>query len=127
MTRQELEQLKALKREARQLQDELDNLPFVPSSVKGSMAEFPYIEQTFKIFGVDEKKGKRIRERLERVLNEIQDRILIMEEWLETVDDSEMRTILRMKYRDGMRDVKIAAELGYDRSTISWKLRKFWA
>lgn len=126
MTRAELEQLKSLKQEAKQLQEELKNLPFVPASVKGSLPEFPYIETTFKVFGVDEQKGKRVKERLDRVLDEIQERILIMEEWLETVEDSEIRTILRMKYRNGMKDKEIAAELGYDRSTISNKLRTFF-
>ena len=96
MTRAELEQLKSLKQEAKQLQDELKNLPFVPASVKGSMKEFPYIETTFKVSGVDEKKGKQVKEKLDRVLDEIQDQILVMEEWLETVEDSEIRTILRL-------------------------------
>lgn len=126
LTKQELEQLKSLKQEAKQLQEELQNLPFVPASVKGSLPEFPYIETTFKVFGVDEKKGKRVKERLDRVLDEIQDRILIMEEWLETVPDSEIRTILRLKYRDGMKDRQIGEELGYSRQAIAMKIKRFF-
>lgn len=127
MTKQELEQLKSLKQEVKQLQEELQNLPFVPASVKGSMPEFPYIETTFKVSGIDEKKGKQVKEKLDAVLDEIQDRVLIMEEWLDTVEDSEIRTILRMKYRNGMKDKEIAAELGYDKSTISKKLSRFFS
>lgn len=126
MTRIELEQLKSLKQEAKQLQEELNNLPFVPASVKGSMAEFPYIETTFKVSGIDEKKGKQVKEKLDRVLDEIQDQILIMEEWLELVEDSEIRTILRMKYRNGHNHRQMGRELGFDHSVISRKLKKFW-
>lgn len=126
MTRVELEQLKSLKLEAKQLQEELNNLPFVPASVKGSMTEFPYIETTFKVSGIDEKKGKQVKEKLDRVLDEIQDKILIMEEWLELVEDSEIRTILRMKYRNGLKDKTIAAELGYTRQAIGAKLKRFF-
>ncbi|MDF3000545.1 MAG: hypothetical protein K0Q48_664 [Bacillota bacterium] len=126
MTRVELEQLKSLKQEAKQLQEELNNLPFVPASVKGSMVEFPYIETTFKVSGIDEKKGKQVKEKLDRVLDEIQDQILSMEEWLESVEDSEIRTILRMKYRNGMKDKEIAADLGYTRQAIGAKLKRFF-
>jgi thiamine biosynthesis lipoprotein ApbE len=126
LTRVELEQLKSLKQEAKQLQEELNNLPFVPASVKGSMAEFPYIETTFKVSGIDEKKGKQVKEKLDRVLDEIQDQILIMEEWLESVEDSEIRTILRMKYRNGMKNKEIAAELGYSKSAITMKMSRFF-
>jgi thiamine biosynthesis lipoprotein ApbE len=126
LTRVELEQLKSLKQEAKQLQEELNNLPFVPASVKGSMVEFPYIETTFKVSGIDEKKGKQVKEKLDRVLDEIQDQILSMEEWLESVEDSEIRTILRMKYRNGMKDKEIAADLGYTRQAIGAKLKRFF-
>ena len=126
MTRQELEQLKSLKQEAKQLQEELDNLPLVPATVKGSMPEFPYIEQHFKILGVDEVKGKEVRAKLDWVLRDIQGRILLMEQWLETVPDSEMRTILRLKYRNGLTNDKIGRELGYSKSAISKKMTGFF-
>lgn len=126
MTRAELEELRKLKIEAKQLQEELQNLPYVPASVKGSMSEFPYIETTFKVSGVDERRGKQVREELDTVLENIQGRILVMEEWLETVPDSEMRTILRMKYRNGLKNREIAEELGYSKSAITMKMSRFF-
>lgn len=68
-TKTELEQLRKSIQEAKQLQEELKNLPFVPATVKGPMPEFPYIEQHI---GVDEAKGKEVREKLDAVLEEIQ-------------------------------------------------------
>lgn len=127
MTRVELEQLKSLKQEAKQLQEELNNLPLTTDSVKGSMPEFPYIERTIKIVGIDEDKAKKVRKKLEKTLDDLQEMILVMEEWLETVEDSEIRTILRMKYRNGMKDKEIAAELGYCRQAVGMKLKKFFS
>lgn len=126
MNRTELEKLKSLKHEAEQLEEELRNLPFVPATVKGSMVDFPYIERTFKVHGVDEKQGRRVQERLDAKLNEIQNQILLMETYLDTVEDSTMRTILRMKYRNGMKDREIAMELGYSRSGVTLKIKRFF-
>lgn len=125
MTKQELEQLKSLKQEVKQLQNELRHMPLTTDSVKGSMDEFPYIEQTFKIVGVDMDKAKRLRKKLGRKLDELQDMIEVMEDWLETVPDSEIRTILRLKYRNGMNWARIGEELGYDRTTVSKKHSAF--
>lgn len=126
MTRVELEQLKSLKQEAKQLQEELHNLPITTDSVKGSMPEFPYIERTIKIVGVDEDKAKKVRKKLEKTLDDLQEMILVMEEWLETVEDSGIRTILRLQYRNSLSQAKIAEELGRSEKTIQRKLKMFW-
>ena len=127
MTKEELEQLKSLKQEVKQLQDELHNMPLTTDGVKGSMDEFPYTYHSIKIEGIDQSTAKRLRNKLERKLKELQESILEMETWLDTVNDSEIRTVLRLTYRNGLTNEQIAAELSYDRSTVSWKLRKFWA
>ncbi|MDD4566091.1 MAG: hypothetical protein PHE79_11535 [Eubacteriales bacterium] len=124
--REELEKLKKLKLEAKQLEDELRKVPCTKDSVKGSMTEHPYIEQTIRICGVDEHKAKKVRKRLEYKLEELQEAISAMEDYLDTVDDPEMRTILRLYYRNGLTQGQIGAELGYDRSVISRKLKFFW-
>lgn len=126
MTKMELEQLKALTQEARQLQDELHNLPITTDSVSGSMSEFPYIPQTIKIRGIDEGKARRVRRKLDHKLEEIQDSILAMEEWLESVGDAEMRVILRLKYRNGLTHEQIAEEVGYSKKTIARRINDFW-
>lgn len=126
LIKSELEKLKSLKLEVKQLEEELRNLPFVPATVKGSMNTFPYIERTFKVLGVDEKKGRQVRERLDSKLNEIQNQILVMEAYLDTVDDPEMRTILRLKYRNGLTNQRIADELGYSKSAITMKFSRFF-
>ena len=49
-----------------------------------------------------------------------------MEEWIEDIDDAEMRTIIRFYYRDGKTQQEIGSILGYDQSIISRKLKLFW-
>lgn len=126
MNKIDLEKLKSLKQEAKQLQDELHNLPITTDSVSGSMTEFPYIPHTIKIRGIDEGKARRVRLKLDGKLEEIQDSILAMEEWLEGIPDPEMRVILRLKYRNGLREEEIAKELDYTRSAIAMKLLRFF-
>lgn len=126
MTENELREMKKLIQEARQLQRESNNLPTTKDSVKGSAEGYPYTEHTVLIYGVDEKRGKRIRRKLKRKLEEIQEKVEEMEEWLNGIDDPEIRMILRMMYRNAMTQKQIGDELGYDRSVISRKVKKFW-
>lgn len=126
LTRDQLEQLKSLKQEVKQLQEELCNLPLTKDSVKGSMPEFPYIERTIKIVGIDEDKTKKVRVKLEKTLAELQDMILVMEGWLDTVEDPEIRTILRLHYRNGLTYEKIAEEISRSEKTVQRRLKQFW-
>lgn len=122
MTKDDLEQIKGLKSEIKAIQDDLHNLPITKDSVTGSMVDFPYIQRTVVISGLDEDKGKKLRKRLEKKLDELQDMLLEMENWLDTIPDSEIRAILRLKYRNGMTNKQIGDELGYDQSSISKKI-----
>ena len=49
-----------------------------------------------------------------------------MEDWIDSVEDPTMRTILRMYYRDGMKYKQIGKELGYSIDGIKSKLNRFW-
>ena len=126
MNKEELEQLQFLKLEVKQLQEELKSGPPTMDSVKGSMDEFPYIEQTIKIFGADETKAWKLRKKLEKKLKELQDLISDMEDWLDTIPDSETRLILRLTYRNGLTQEKIAEELGCSDRTVKRKIKTFW-
>lgn len=126
MTKEQLEQIKGLKSEIKCIQDDLRNLPMIKDSVTGSMVEHPYIKRTMVITGIDESKGERLRKRLERRLGDLQEMLLEMEDWLDTVPDAEMRAILRLKFRNGMKDREIADELGYSRAGIAMKIKRFF-
>lgn len=49
-----------------------------------------------------------------------------MEDWIDSIEDPTMRTILRMYYRDGMKYKQIGKELGYSIDGIKSRLNRFW-
>lgn len=73
--------------------------------------------------------GEDLR-RLNRELRKAQCKLLRQlkqaDEFIKAVPDAEMRTILREYYRNHKTQEYIADELGYERSTITQKLKRFW-
>ena len=127
MTRGELEGLRGLKNEIRLLERELRNLPEIRDSVRGSMSEYPYIQRVIPIHGVDTQRGSAIRQRLIHKQRLLQDMVCEMEEWLDKVENPDMRSILRLKYRNGLTYGQIGRELGYSEKTVRRRIKKFWA
>lgn len=125
MTKTELEQLRHLPAEIKAIQHDIDNLPMTVDSVTGSRLVIPYDKHSIQIEGLDVKRELRLKARLQIRLDELQDQLEAMEDWLDTVGDSEMRVILRLKYRNGLTDGQIGAELGYCRSAIAMKIQRF--
>lgn len=126
MTKAELEQLKPLMIEINNLQKDIDNIPITSDSVTGSRLHIPYDKHSIPIEGLDIKKRIRLKAILQIKLDELQEQLKAMEDWLDTVEDSEMRVILRLKYRNGLSQKEIGMQFKYDKSTISKKLRDFF-
>ena len=112
-------------------QIKLANFKFQPESIQedivtGSNSEFPYEPQHFKIRGYGSieypKKKQELRAKIARVRAEIRE----VEAYIESVEDPEMRNILSMYYILGMKQEQIANKYGYERSTISKKIKEFW-
>lgn len=128
MTRERLKQLRALLKEAEHLEEEIKTLPFtsggfVGDSVNNYSTGFP---KPFLIQGYSTQKYDRLKETLQKKLREIQKEIAELENWLEHIEDAELRDILRLQYVNGLTQEQIADELGYARETISRKLKDFW-
>lgn len=126
MTKKDLEQLCALPLEIKAIQDNLENLPVIADSVTGSRPCIPFDKHTITIKGINAKRATKLKVKLSLKLDELQDKVEHMEDWLETIEDSEMRTILRLRYRNGLTQAQIAAKLGYSREGVARKLRVFW-
>lgn len=126
MTKQDLEQLRALPAEIKAIQDSINNLPVVTDSVTGSRPHIPYDKHTITIEGIDAKRVRILRRRLKLKCEELQDRIEEMEGWLDGIEDSVDRSILRLYYRNELKLKQIGAELGYTESTISKRLKKIF-
>ena len=112
-------------------QIKLNNFKFQPESmeediVTGSDNEFPYAPHHFKIRGYGSveypKQRNKLREKIAKVRAEIEE----VERYIESVEDPEMRNILTMYYELGMTHEQIAERYGYERSTITKKIKDFW-
>jgi len=120
MTRKQVDQYLALKREVSFLEDEIVRLrsrsgEMVTDVVSGSSSFYPYIQRTFVISGQSVKdlellsrKAQRLQERKERVLKEAE----AIDSFIDQVNDSQMRQILYMKYLQGMSWLQVARKFG---------------
>ena len=128
MTKGRLKKLKALIREAEHLQSEIDEVRWFPGepvadSAKDYSTGFP---RTITLRGYGRSDYAELRQKLYGKLRDIQSEIAFLEEWLDSVDDPELRDILRLHYVNGLTQDQIAAELGYSERTVRRRLRKFW-
>lgn len=129
MTKERLKKLKALVKEAEHLEERIRNLPFrfgdyVGDSAKDYRMGFP---RTITIQGYSTQKYDRLKRRLQDKLRKIQNEIAEMEEWLASVEDPELRNILRLQYISGLTQEQIAEELGYSTRTIQRRLEKVFS
>ena len=122
MTKKELEQLRALYLEINTLAGDIFSLQpkIVVDSVTGCTPERPQ-KHVIPIKGEYIRLEKKIAEKTRILVG----RINAMEEWLNHISDSEMRIILRMRYRQGKSWEEIGFVLGYDRRTIARKCEAF--
>ncbi len=128
MTKDRLKKLKALVKEAEHLQCQYDDLVCFPrervwDSVKDYRTGRPHV---LAVSGHGDPAYPQLRQKMDRKLREIQAEIAELEGWLDSVEDPEMRDILRLIYAGGLTQEQAADELGYSRSAIAQKIKRFW-
>ena len=129
MTKNRLKKLRSLIKEAEHLQAEYDEMlcnpkTFVQDSVKDYSTGYPH---NIVIQGYGSNDFVMLRQKLYDNLCKIQRERYELEEWIENIDDVDMRRILRLQYINGLTHEQIAQELGYAaRETVSRKIKKFW-
>lgn len=118
MTKERLSQMRYLNKEIELLQNQLKNTEpeTTVDSVKGSSVHFPYTMHTIKIEGVDteeyNRKIRRIRNRLQKRLEEVMELREEIEEFTDTIDDSLIRQIITLRYINGLTWEQIAFSVG---------------
>lgn len=128
MTKNRLKKLRSLIKEAEHLEEQIRDLPFrtgpyVADSAKDYRTGFP---RTILIRGYSAEGYYKLKRRLGEKLCSIQDEIAELEQWLDGVEDPQLRDILRLQYMNGLTQEEIAEELGYSRSAIAMALKRFW-
>jgi len=136
VTKKELSQIKNLNKEIVLLKKQIENIetlinPEITTDiVKGSSPQFPYVEHTIKITGIDyngyDKKVKRLRIQLQNRLNELMDKVAEANEYIAAIEDAEIRMILQCRYINGLTWDEIEKELYMSKRTAQIKLKKWW-
>lgn len=124
--RKDMEQLRALNQELVTLNEKYRNMPRSEEAAD-TYGDYRTGYKKIKVMrGYSTKKSDRLMKMINRKIEQIHRSLAEMEEWLDQVEDSEMRDILRLYYGDGLSLEEIGRRKGYDRSTIGKKLSKFW-
>ena len=124
MTKKQLQQHRALKREIEELdkkilQEQKKEISVTQEKVKASMKDFPYIE----IYNAEQAYISR------KLINEYQKRklkaekeTLEIETFISSISDAEIRLMFQYSFIDGMKQREIAKKLHMERSNISKKI-----
>lgn len=126
MKRTELEQLRALKQELDTLESRYINMP-KKEEVGDSYGDYRSGYKVIKIVqGHSTKKADDLAVRIRKKTETLNKKVNKMEDYLDTVEDSEMRDILRLYYAVGLTHEAIAELKGYSREGITKKIERYW-
>ena len=123
------ELVKETEKEIRKLNQKKKTI--IQTNVKGSMHEFPYVEQHFKVqgttFTVKDDSLLRYEEKLlERQKAKAEQIKLQVEEWMLTIS-SRMQRIVKYRYLEGLSWEQVAAKMGRKATadSVRMELNKF--
>lgn len=135
MTEKELSQYKALKTRIERNEKRLEELrtkdiPVVAGKVKGSSRNYPYIETYYPVKMYEPTEAERCISqilKLEKEISSDRDRVGRIEDFINSIDDPELKTVFELRVYERMSWVDIAAEMDEDknRTTYSKKFRKY--
>lgn len=126
MKKAELEQLRALKQEVDTLESRYISLP-KKEEVGDSYGDYRSGYKVIKIVqGHSTKKADDLAFKIRKKTEKLNEKINKMEVYLDTVDDAEMRDILRLYYAVGLTHEEIGEAKGYSREAITKKLDRYW-
>lgn len=134
MTKEEIKQYRTIKKSLettnKLLEKEYEKeIEVVSGKVKSSMPEFPYTEMRV---GVEMYNPKENDEHYKRIMKyekeklEKEEYIRKAKDFINDIEDEEVRLILRMLYFEGKRQEEVAKELNLERSTISKKVTAYF-
>jgi hypothetical protein len=138
MTKEKLNEIIKLKREVERLRQKLQELnhgdyeTVVTDKVKGSMPQYPYSARSFILTGIEHMSEECINQRdviskkISKKYHELYMIINDVIDYINSIEDSELRTILSYKYIDGLKPIEIGECMGWSGRTIERRLKE-WA
>lgn len=127
MTRTEMEQLKRIPDEIKAIEESLKNprMEYVNVYYKDYRTG-KGIPKSRSEYDYDHQEWYKLRKKLRRKIEKLSSLMVQAELFITSIEDSEIRTILRMYYINGQTQDQIALQLNCERSTVSKKLDRFW-
>jgi uncharacterized coiled-coil DUF342 family protein len=137
MIKEELGQIIKLKKEIDQLRQKLQELSYgdsdtmVTDKVRGSMNQFPYLPRSFTITGREEMSEECLKERsavaakIREKTQSLMEKVNKAFEYIESVEDSNIRQILTYRYIDGLTWEQTGECMSYSWETVRKKHDKF--
>lgn len=128
MTRKELERMRGLQFEIRHLEEKADKpgRTFVVDYYKDYRHNPKGMVKPLEGYDDGQAEAKKLERRILNLKKKRIRQLNEMEDFIDSVEDPTMRTILRMYYRDGKKYKEIGAELGYTVDGIRSRLQRFW-
>ncbi len=127
MDKKRLEQLRDLQMELRYREDEIgflkNNAEYVGDTAKDYKTG---LGRVIVIRGYSDKKYRQKQKIYESRKEKLAKEIDEVEQWIETVEDPEMRVIFSMRYKDGQSMTEIGERLHMHKSTVKRKIDKFF-
>lgn len=130
MDQKKLEKHRNIRKEIKRLERRIEKMSWQVNDgklefdrVTGSSPEHPYTPVSYTIAGYSDRgRAKcitKLREKMSEFKTVLEEEALEVETWIQSVDDSLTRDILRLRYIDGLRLQEVASEIGYsDRQVI---------
>ena len=131
MNKKDLEQYVNLKREITYLENKINKLE-QKSTITSDYVQTGFIGKRKKvstIVGIDEKQQKRLskyKTRLQSFKLQLDQKRVELEEFIEQIDDTELRLIIRYRYEDEFSWIKIMHLMKYNNeSTARMRVDRF--
>lgn len=124
-----LKEYRYLKREIKSLQKRIEHLnSTLTDRVRASNSEFPYQEIHIQIEGEDPRKNS-LERILQKRLDVCVDKVIEIERFISSIEDSRTRMIFQRRYVDGWSWQKISMSMGstdesYARKLVERHLKK---
>ena len=137
MTKEKLEQLDDLRKEITELEYKISQLNnkstrIVSDKVQTSSKEFPYVQTTVKIEGIDfleDQKTRRILQKKKILLKKRKEQAEALElkitQYINSIENSRIRRMIEYKYIEGYTWDKIGIIFHCDRTTAEKKISKY--
>ena len=123
MTVEELSQYRSLKKEIDELAEQVRRIECT-DVVRGSDAEFPYIQHNIKVNGADSAMIQYGE--LKKQLADCREEYRKLNHFINSIQDSETRRIFRLRYMEGLSWQAIAMRIGeHDESYPRRKHKKY--